>query len=231
MKIQKEFSRNAKAYNRVNMIQQKVIQALVAKIDDAPKRVLDIGCGNGGVYRAIGWEMEHFTGVDFAEGMLALHPKEAHVSLIQGDFNDAALFKRLAKTPYERIISASALQWADDLDAVLGNIASLRAPVSLAIFTANTFKTLYQTANLPPLLHSREETVKLLEKHFQSDIEVLEYARTFSSVREMFRYMKQSGVGAGRNVLGYKAMKQLMQTYPLDYLEYEIVLLHEKQPR
>ena len=231
MKIQKEFSRNAKAYNRVNMIQQKVIQALVAKIDDAPKRVLDIGCGSGGVYRAIDWEMEHFTGVDFAEGMLALHPKEAHVSLIQGDFNDAALFKSLAKTPYDRIVSASALQWADDLDAVLANITSLKAPVSLAIFTANTFKTLYQTANLPPLLRSREETVKLLEKYFQGDIEVLEYTRTFSSVREMFRYMKQSGVGAGRNVLGYKAMKQLMQTYPLDYLEYEIVLLHEKQPR
>ncbi|SFV90431.1 putative methyl transferase [hydrothermal vent metagenome] len=231
MKIQKEFSRNAKAYNRVNIIQQKVLQSLVAKIDDAPKSVLDIGCGNGGIYHAIDWELEHFTGVDFAEGMLALHPKAAHISLIESDFNDPVLFKRLAQTHYDRIISASALQWANDLDSVLANIAALHAPVSLAIFTANTFRTLYQTANLPPLLRSKEETVSLLKKHFCGEIEVLEYTLTFSSVREMFRYMKQSGVGAGRNVLGYKAMKQLMQTYPLDYLEYEIVLCHEKQPR
>jgi len=40
--------------------------------------------------------------------------------------------------------------------------------------------------------------------------------------------MKRSGVGAGRNVLGYKAMKHIMAHYPLDHLEYEIVLLHEK---
>ncbi len=231
MNIQKAFSLNAAAYEQVNIIQKRVVDELLSHVDDTPECMLDIGCGSGGVYRALGWSPACFVGMDFADGMLARHPQADNVTLLKRDFNTQDAFKDLDAFAFERIISASALQWADDLDGVLANIAALKAPVSLAIFTANTFKTLYQTASLPPLLRSKEETVRLLEKHFQGNIEVLEYTLTFSSVREMFRYMKQSGVGAGRNVLGYKAMKQLMQTYPLEYLEYEIVLLHEKQPR
>ncbi len=231
MKIRESFSQNANAYERVNIIQKRVLEALVTHINDAPSHILDIGCGSGGLYKMIDWPVETFIGVDFAEGMLALHPKADNVTLMQYDFNDPSLFKKLSSCRFDRIVSASALQWADDLDSVLANIAALDTPVSLAIFTANTFKTLYETAGLPPLLRSREETVRLLEKHFRGEMEILEYTLEFPSVREMFRYMKQSGVGAGRNVLGYAQMKRLMEAYPLDYLEYEIVLLHEKQPR
>ena len=231
MNIQKAFSLNAAAYEQVNIIQKRVVGELLSRISDRPKCLLDIGCGSGGVFRALTWQPACFVGMDFADGMLAHHPKADNVTLLKRDFNTEDAFKGLDAFAFERIISSSALQWADDLDGVLANIAALNTPVSLAIFTANTFKTLYQTANLPPLLRSREETIKLLETHFQGEIEVLEYTLTFSSVREMFRYMKQSGVGAGRNVLGYAQMKRLMEAYPLDYLEYEIVLLHEKQPR
>ena len=44
----------------------------------------------------------------------------------------------------------------------------------------------------------------------------------------MFQYMKRSGVGGGRNILSFKQMKMLMNDYPLEYLEFEIVLIHEK---
>ncbi len=228
MKIRESFSQNADAYERVNIIQKRVLDALVARIDDAPARILDIGCGSGGLYKAIDWPVESFVGVDFAEGMLALHPQADNVTLMLQDFNAPSLFDVLSTYRFDRIVSSSALQWAKDLDGVLANIAALNTPVSLAIFTANTFKTLYETAGLPPLLRSREETVALLEKHFDGEIEIVEYTLDFPSVREMFRYMKKSGVGAGRNVLGYAQMKRLMEAYPLGYLEYEIVLLHEK---
>ena len=231
MNIQKAFSLNAEAYEQVNIIQQRVVKELLSRITDRPKCLLDIGCGSGGVYRSLTWKPSCFVGMDFAEGMLARHPRADNVTLFKRDFNAQDAFSDLDRFAFDRIVSASALQWADDMDALFGYIAARSAPVTLAIFTSNTFKTLYETASLPPLIRSREEIISLAEHHFKADISLLEYTLTFSSVREMFRYMKQSGVGAGRNVLSYKAMKQLMHTYPIDYLEYEIVLIHEKQLR
>jgi len=227
MKIQQSFSQNAQDYEQVNIIQTRVLEALIAKIEGTPSSILDIGCGSGGVYKAITWELSSFVGIDFAEGMIALHPKGEHITLLREDFNDPDAFDRLSAYRFDRIISSSALQWAEDLDATLGNIAALGAPVSLSVFTSNTFKTLYETAELPPLLRSREEVISLLKKHFDGEIETVNYTLAFDSVREMFRYMKRSGVGAGRNVLGYKMMKRVMEEYPLDHLEYEIVLLHQ----
>jgi len=229
MKIQQAFSHNAGAYEEVNVVQRRVLEALLAKITDRPKRLLDIGCGSGGVYRHIGWELQHFVGMDFAEGMLALHPRAEEVVLFNRDFNDRSSFEEVSNMAFDRIISSSALQWAADLDAVFGAIAALKAPVSLAIFTDNTFKTLYETASLPPLLRSRESVLSLARKHFHAEMEVMEETLHFPSVRDMFRYMKKSGVGAGRNILGYTQMRQLMERYPLDYLEYEIVLIHEER--
>jgi len=228
MNIQESFSQNAHAYGRVNIIQQKVLEALMEKIDDTPAHMLDIGCGRGGVYEAINWNIEHFVGIDFASGMLALHPQKDHITLLQKDFNDPKLFRMLQTEHFDRIISSSALQWAADLDATLANIASLNTPVSLSIFTSGTFKTLHEIAGIPPLLRSREEVIAIVKKHFNAEISTLQYTLAFPSVREMFRYMKQSGVGAGRNILGYKEMKRVMETYPLDHLEYEIVLVHQK---
>jgi malonyl-CoA O-methyltransferase len=231
MKVQQAFSRNAHAYDEVNIIQKEVLAHLLSKITDTPEKILDIGCGSGGVCRSLDWKVERFVGVDFAKGMLTLHPKAPHITLMEADFNDPALFEALSADTYARIISSSALQWATDMDAVFAHIAALKAPVSLSVFTSATFKTLYEVADLPPLLRSKEEVVALAKTHFDADIETRSYTRSFSSVREMFRYMKRSGVGAGRNLLGYKEMKHIMQAYPLDHLEYEVVFIHENTPR
>lgn len=232
MKIQREFSENAKAYDQVNVIQRKVIDRMLSLVNDTPATILDIGCGSGTLYRMATWDITSYTGVDFAKGMLERHPKGEGVTLLEADFNDPQTFAQLGKERFDRIFSASALQWAKDLNGTLERIAALEAPVSLAIFTSNTFKTLYRTAGLPPLLRSREEVTALLQKHFpDAQTELLHYTLAFPDVRAMFRYMKKSGVGAGRNLLGYKEMRALMRDYPLDHLEYEIILLHEKKRR
>jgi malonyl-CoA O-methyltransferase len=229
MNIQESFSQNAKEYGKVNIIQQKVLKTLVANIDDTPARILDIGCGRGGVYETIDWHIEHFVGMDFAPGMLALHPKNSHITLLEKDFNDPDVFETLHTESFDRIISSSALQWAKDLDMTLQHIASFHTPVSLSIFTSGTFQTLHKVANIPPLLRSREEVLSVIKKHFDAQVDTLHYTLQFPDVRAMFRYMKQSGVGAGRNILGYREMKRVMESYPLDHLEYEIVLVHQNK--
>ncbi len=229
MKVQREFSKYADKYGNYNIIQEQVVQKLLNDLPTHPRRILDLGCGKGALFSAIDWDVDHFVGVDFASGMLALHPKEApnvkHVECLSGDFNKPALFEELAAHDFDRILSSSALQWAEELETVFKNIASLHKPVSLAIFSASTFKTLLETAGVEPLLRSSNEVEALAKRYFNAKVEIVEYQLAFDSVREMFRYIKRSGVSGNRNLLGYKEMKTLMHSYPLDYLEFEVVFI------
>jgi malonyl-CoA O-methyltransferase len=226
MKVSSEFSKHAKHYDSYSVIQNKVIKRLLKKIKYKPKNILDLGCGNGALYKSIEFNYKHFTGVDFAPGMLELHPKAKNCECIYGDFNDKTLFENLLTYRYDYIFSASALQWAQNLDMVFQNIKSLNAPVSLAIFTKNTFKTINKTAGLTPILRSAKEIDELQKKYFDADFEVVEYKLEFESTRDMFKYIKKSGVSASRKVLSYKETKKLMKEYPINYLEFEVVFIY-----
>ena len=226
MKISSEFSKHALEYNTYNIIQNKVVKQLLSKLNYKPKSILDLGCGSGALCKSIDWEYEYFLGVDFAKGMLELHPKSKNINCIYGNFNDTSLFENLATYEFEHVFSSSSLQWAQDLESVFKSISSLKRPVSLAIFTSGTFKTLNKTANLKPLLRRATTIQTLSEKYFNAEFEVLKYKLEFESTRDMFRYIKKSGVSGSRRVLTYKQTKKLMQEYPLNYLEFEIVLIN-----
>ena len=226
MKISSEFSKHAEDYNTYNVIQNKVIDKLLLHVDDKPRNILDLGCGNGSLCKKIDWKYKHFTGVDFAEGMLELHPKSKKIECIYGNFNDDMLFENLQTYTYDYIISASALQWSEDLEHVFKKIKQLNAPIALAIFTSNTFKTLNETAAIKPLLRSADEVAKLQKEYFNANFEVLNYKLEFESTRDMFKYIKKSGVSGSRKVLDYKQSKKLLKEYPLDYLEFEVVFIY-----
>jgi malonyl-CoA O-methyltransferase len=226
MKISSEFSKNAKRYNKHNSIQNLVVEKLLSLIKTQPKEILDLGCGSGALCKRVEWEYNHFTGIDFAKGMLEIHPKSEKINPIYGDFNDKALFEYLKTYEFDYIFSASALQWADDLDDIFKSIKELNAPICLAIFTSNTFKTLNETASLKPMLRSAKEIKELQEKYFDINFEVQNYKLEFNSTRDMFKYIKQSGVSGSRQVLSFKDTKKLMQNYPLNYLEFEVVFLY-----
>ena len=225
MRVHQEFSRYASQYGTHNVIQSKVAQKLIADTPDTPRKILDLGCGNGTLSSCTGWDIESFKGVDFSATMLAHHPLTPKTELMLGDFNDPQLFTQLASISYDRLYSASALQWADDLDSVFKSIHTLNSPVSLAIFTSGTFKTLYETADLAPILKSSDEVIEMAGRHFNAQFEIVRYVLEFDTVREMFRYIKRSGVSGGRRVLDFSQTKRLMQSYPLNFLEFEVVFI------
>jgi malonyl-CoA O-methyltransferase len=158
--------------------------------------------------------------------MLELHPTSPKIELIYGDFNDDRLFEKLLTYIYDFIFSASALQWADDLERVFGKIRELNAPVALAIFTSNTFKTINQTAAISSILRSADEVCELGKKYFGAETEVINYKLEFESTRDMFRYIKRSGVSGSRKILSYKESKKLLNDYPLKYLEFEVAFIY-----
>lgn len=225
MNVLNEFSRYAGHYGSHNIIQERVADRLVAGVKDAPQAMLDIGCGRGAIAKRIDWPYRTLVGVDFAPGMLELHPEGERIECIRADFNDPKLYAALKARGFDRIFSASALQWSPDMAHTFALIRSLDAPVSLAIFTAGTFKTLFETAGLSPILRGAEEVEALAKRFFNVSCDVVRYSLAFDSVRDMFRYIKRSGVSGKRNVLSYIETKRLMQAYPLDYLEFEVLFI------
>ncbi len=226
MKISSEFSKYAMHYGSYNVIQQKVADKLLSLVASQPKNILDLGCGSGTLAKKINWQYDKLMAVDFAPGMLELHPKSQKIECIYGNFNDANLFELLREYSFDYIFSASALQWADDMEKTFQQLQTFQTPVALAVFTANTFKTLHVTAGLEPLLIDTCKLEFLQRKYFDANFEVVHYKLEFENVRDMFRYIKKSGVSASRNVLSYKEMKKLMQEYPLNYLEFEVAFIY-----
>ena len=225
MKVSSEFSKHAIHYESNNIIQNKVVDKLLSLVTQKPKYILDLGCGNGAICKKIDWTYNRFTGIDFAPGMLELHPKSEKIESIYGDFNDEALFQSLLTYRYDYIFSASALQWATNLELTFKNIKILNTPFALAIFTSNTFKTLNNVASIQSLLKSSNEINKLQKKYFDATFEIVNYKLEFESTKEMFRYIKKSGVSGSRKVLNYKETKKLMREYPINYLEFEVVFI------
>ncbi|MDF1883406.1 methyltransferase domain-containing protein [Sulfurimonas sp. SAG-AH-194-C21] len=225
MRISEEFSKHALEYESHNSIQKKVINKLLGDMTCAPNYILDLGCGNGSLCKSVNWEYKQFVGIDFAPAMLELHPSADNIEVLYGDFNDKTLFTQLQSYKFEHIFSASALQWSKDLEKLFSNIAALNTSLSLAIFTSGTFKTLHTEAGIAPLLRDKEEINRLQKKYFNANFEIVEYKLEFESVREMFRYIKSSGVSGSRNLLSYTQTKKLMREYPLKYLEFEVVFI------
>lgn len=223
MKIEKEFSRFAGDYGKYNLIQTQVAQKLVEDLRHQPKNILDLGCGSGTLFNKIDFAYDKYLGVDFSQKMLDLHPKSEKIECRLGDFNDDKLFEELVKEKYEHVFSASSLQWAQNLDATLYQISQLNAPVSLAIFTSNTFKTLLETAGIGSPLRSADEVIYLINQYFHCEIELVSYELSFEKVQDIFNYIKKSGVSGGRNALSYKQMKNLMREYPSKTLEFEVL--------
>jgi len=225
MKVSSEFSKYATHYGSHNIIQNKVVDKLLSLVEAKPKNILDLGCGSGALCKKITWDYKHFTGIDFAQGMLELHPKSDKVKPIYGNFNDEALFENLLRDDYDYVFSASALQWAENLELLFKRIKSLNTPIAFAIFTSNTFKTLNEVALIKSLLKSTDEIYEFQKKYFDGNFEVVNYKLEFESTRDIFKYIKQSGVSGSRKVLNYKQTKKLMNEYPTNYLEFEVAFI------
>lgn len=225
MSIEKEFSKHAKEYDNYNIIQQQVIKDLLLLVKDKPKKIVDIGCGRGGVCSAISWEYSSFFGLDFSKEMLELHPASSAIKTIQANFNDVDFFKKLSSLEFDFIFSASALQWVDDLEMTFKNLSELSKPLALAIFTSKTFSTLHKTASIKPILRSAKTICDLAKKYFGVDGIAKEYVLGFDSTLDAIKYIKKSGVSGNDVLLSYKNMKKLLRDYPLDYLEFEVVFI------
>ncbi len=225
----KEFSRFAHSYDDHNVIQREVAKTLVSMIpDEIFRTIIDVGCGSGAVYDNIkknGIRFSHFIALDASKEMLDLHSSDTEVEKICANFNLPITFTLFPADKENILLSSSALQWSQDLDFTLSQLAQKTSVAYLAIFTANTFKTLHESAGVKSPIYSVQDLEQSIQKYFHAAFEIKRYKLHFPSTQAMLRYIKKSGVSGGEIQLGYKQTKSLMKEYPLDYLEFEVLFV------
>lgn len=229
----REFDRFASSYSKYNTIQRAVAKELVSLVkEESVSRVVDLGSGDGAIYQELtsaGVNFEHLFALDSSPKMLLLHPKAENITKIQIDFNSKELGKILEEINPDTLISSSALQWADSIDNVFEIISQSSQNIYLAIFTSNTFATLHKEAKIDSPIHSKESLLKSVMRYFIVDrVYTKEYKLHFANKKEIFEYIKKSGVSGGKRKLTFKETKRLIQNYPVDYLEFEVLFVCAK---
>ncbi len=219
-----QFSKYAKQYGNNNIIQQIVSKALVRDIKSKPKKILELGCGSGQVYNQIDWDIDYYKAIDSSDEMCKIHPKSNEIDILCTSFDSDLFYNSIKNEQYDMILSSSALQWSEDIDKLLNNLNKISNELNCVLFTSNTFKSIQDiTNNKSPILSV--QTIKdAFTKVYNCEFEVFNYNLEFSSKKEMFQYIKNSGV-SGKSSLSYKDAKKLHKEYNLNYLEFEVIFI------
>lgn len=225
----KEFSRFSKDYNSYNRIQVQVAKQLIDKLPrDHYASIADIGCGTGALYdHLINSEIsfETLKAFDASEQMLLLHPRSKKVITQYFDFNRSSSFSSI-KDKFDLVLSSSALQWSKDIDWTISQLAHIGDKFYGAVFTSNTFKTIHETASINSPIYSADDIKKAFDRSYKdTQYEIYTYKLHFDTQKELFNYIKKSGVSGGEQKLSYKQTKTLMREYPLDCLEFEVIFI------
>jgi len=223
MTIENHFTKYANEYDDNNIIQRIVSKALVRDIKNNPKNILELGCGSGQIFREISWPIARYTAIDFSDSMCELHPKDKNIEVKCFDFDSGDFKEYLKNKKYDLIISSSALQWSKDLPRLLENLSKVSNNFQAVLFTSNTFKSIYEITKQEKQILSLDE-IKNAFDLYDSEFEVFNYKLEFENKKEMFRYIKNSGV-QGNASLNYKDAKNLYKKYDLNYLEFEVVFV------
>jgi malonyl-CoA O-methyltransferase len=225
----KEFSRFAHQYNQYNVIQAQVAEYLLSTLE--PKyypNIIDMGCGAGEVYKNLkntSCTFDSFIAIDSSSEMLEEHPSCSAIEKKCENFNTLEAFHVFNLGKKDIFISSSALQWSKDLDFTFKHISQKALNIHVALFTSNTFKTLHQIAKLPSPIYSSQILESHISNYYQADYEIKSYRLYFKNKRAMFQYIKKSGVSGGEKRLSFKETKNLIQNYPLEYLEFEVLFV------
>ena len=224
-KINYQFSTHAKEYDRYNIIQQIVSKALVRELDFQPKRILELGCGSGSVFKNIDFDFEYYKAIDFSQTMCNIHPKHKNLDIVCLDF-DSNEFEQNIKDDksYDIVFSSSALQWSKNLEKIVEIVSKKSSKISMVLFTSNTFKTIFKLTNTTSPILDTDTIKKSFDKYYRCNYEILNYKIEFNSKKELFDYIKKSGVSGGES-LNFKTAKKLYKEYNLSYLEFEVIFI------
>ena len=225
MSVKNQFSKYAKEYKNHNIIQQIVAKSLVRELKSQAKKVLELGCGSGQVYNHISWEVDFYKAIDFSSSMCELHPKGENIEIKCFDFDTQEFLDEIKGDSYDIVLSSSALQWSKDLSKIIKHLSFITNEINAVLFTSNTFKTIQEITNTKSPILDEDSIKQAFSKYFICEFETIMYKLEFDNKKDLFDYIKKSGVSGGYTSLDFKDAKKLYKEYNLNYLEFEVVFV------
>lgn len=223
--VENQFSKHANQYNHYNIIQQIVSKALVREIGFEPKRILELGCGSGQVFKNINFDFEYYKAIDFSQAMCDIHPQNKKLDIVCLNFDTEEFYENIKDDRYELVLSSSALQWSNDLSKIISALSKISNKLNMVLFTSNTFKTIFDLTNKKSPIVSIEEIKNAFDESYDCEYEILNYKLEFDDKKTLFDYIKNSGVSGSSNSLSFKEAKYLYKNYNLNYLEFEVIFI------
>lgn len=149
-KIATAFHTKAAEYDRHILVQKRVVMQLSdsikKQVSKAPENILDVGTGTGALLLKLRTHYRSATlaGIDIAPNMcrLAAQKLGAGCHIVNGD----AEYLPFKTDTFDMVVSASALQWVNDLPSALNEMKRVLKPggdLKLAFFCSGTLGELH----------------------------------------------------------------------------------------
>lgn len=202
--IRKRFAKHLAAYDSLAVVQRRIAATLAACFSPyAPARfenALEVGCGTGFLTRELLKIADagrlHLNDL-VPEALPALREKLAgrNISLLPGDAEEVPLPGEL-----DLLLSASAMQWFEDLDRFFAKTAAALKPDGWFVFNLFGPENLHQIRTLTRFgldYLPADKLRELLESRFQL-IELREETirQEFDTPFDVLRHLQQTGVTA-----------------------------------
>lgn len=225
MSVKNQFSKYAKEYKNHNIIQQIVAKSLIRELKFEPKKILELGCGSGQIFNHIKWEIDFYKAIDFSSSMCELHPKAKNIEVKCFDFDTQEFLDEIKDDSYDIVLSSSALQWSKDLSKIIKSLSYITNEINAVLFTSNTFKKIQEITKIKSPILDENSIKEAFSKYFKCEFETIMYKLEFDNKKDLFDYIKKSGVSGANETLDFKNAKKLYKEYNLNYLEFEVIFI------
>jgi len=215
--VRRSFDRAARSYDGSAVLQSRVREELLARLDYVtlePATILDVGCGTGHATRALKdrYPRARVIALDVSEGMLAMARRRQswrrRFDRVCGD----AMRLPLTAGSVDLVFSSLTLQWCPDLDAVLSGFRQVLAPRGLVNFATFGPDTLVELRTAWAQADGLSHVNQFTDMHDLGDglvraglaepvLDVERYTLTYPDVYGLMRDLKAIGahnVNAGR---------------------------------
>lgn len=248
IKVRRSFDRGSCRYDDIVVVQKRVIEEMLARLQETavracPARILDVGAGTGMLLRSLRrlFPEAFLAGIDLAPGMgsaaLGAPARDEKLLYVEGDaeclpFSDAS---------FDLVVSTSAFQWLNTLDAAFAEVFRVLSPGGMFLFslfgegTLYELQSSYRRALLAENALDRDrshrffkcaEVVEALARNGYCDVsgersvEKEYYPDVFSLLRALHSIGAGNAVSVPSNGLGGRRLiMQMSAAYQDDFLE------------